>query len=808
MKIQGPGSYPILGTDYSAQPEETATAPLPVVSAKGTITMIDPEGKEYELPASSYKRAIETGWRVQTPKETALANRVRDQVEGTSGAEVFGKNLANEALLGVPDLYKDLTASPDERSFQQKVREKELEAHPIAGYAGKILGFAAPLAIPGVGEVGEAARLGIEGGTKVASRAAAAAIEKEGLSLGTKAFQAGAEASLARKVAASSAKYATEGAIYSTPQAAVQATYGDPEKAAETMLWGIGLGGVLGGTGRLVGEGASIAGRKGLSAASDFLSKEEGNSGLSYLANVKRKNIYKITDAEAKNMGAARTTKLMETADQEGLHAVGPEKYQGALEKMQKDAGTKIGDHINALSESNKELQPIPAEIANKIRQRALEDFPQIFSETHSAEKKLLDNIIKDVTAAGSEPSFAKTQEVKKVISSIKNNYESKTAGGRIARMADDTIREELERSAQRIYDEGASPEKFSDYIKQKDRYWTSTKLLDMHNEFTGTGKLPSSGGHFRQVMELATGHPVGAAIDLGASYAYNAFRANKAGLLGKSINYLQKLAKDPQSLPLLGGLMAKEGATALETHLDSIPQILSKDKVLTHTIAALNPIQHIIGDTTGLSTEKQYERLTQAIQRAAVDTNQTAALIGGQSSLFTTHNTQLGYLVAQKKLQAVNYLTASIPKGPAPKPFQRDEWTPTKQQQQDFLNRVKVVNDPMSVWKHYQDGTLSKTDRETLQAVYPKIYQEMVNKLMSTAYDPRQKPLSHEQRIQLSMFTGMPLDKSLSNIAQIQASLAPPPPPQSKPTRRSRSKGNGEAGSSYQTPTQRRTYK
>jgi hypothetical protein len=47
-----------------------------------------------------------------------------------------------------------------------------------------------------------------------------------------------------------------------------------------------------------------------------------------------------------------------------------------------------------------------------------------------------------------------------------------------------------------------------------------------------------------------------------------------------------------------------------------------------------------------------------------------------------------------------------------------------------------------MSVWDHYAKGTLSAADRDTLKAVYPKVYQSMVNKILEVAFDPRASAL------------------------------------------------------------------
>jgi hypothetical protein len=142
------------------------------------------------------------------------------------------------------------------------------------------------------------------------------------------------------------------------------------------------------------------------------------------------------------------------------------------------------------------------------------------------------------------------------------------------------------------------------------------------------------------------------------------------------------------------------------------------------------------------------------------------------------------------------------------PRAFQHAEWKASQQQQREYLAKATIVANPMTVWKHYQEGKLTRIDKDTLTAVYPVIYQEMVAKIVATAYSPKAPKLTRDQRMQLSTFTGMPMDGSLKNITEIQQALQQPaggqqpqggggPQPSSRP--RLKAPGLG-------TDTQRRT--
>lgn len=800
--------------DVSSEQAARINTPLPQPS--GPTRMVDPNGKMFDVPPTSYHIAVKNGWRDASDAEKKEEESISKEASQSDALDVFGKKFINEAAFGIPETYQDLTASsPEQLKHQQAVREREMKQHPIAGHLGQALGFGVPLLIPGVGEVGEAARLAVEGGAKVAERAAISATEKEALKLGMTAASNATDISLGRKVAASAAKYTAEGALYSTPQAAVQITYGDPEKAAETMLWGAGLSGVLGGVGRAIGEGSRLATK----SAGKLLTDKQAN-GITYLDDISR-NILGITDAQANSLGPARLTKIVERADQEGLLGMDPAKRPEAIKAMLNDSGTKIAEHQDKLESllqnpDIKEMGPVPTKTAAKFQQELIGKFPEIFSATHAPQLKLASKIEEDILAGGNDPSFAKLQEIRKTIASARGDFLADSASAKIIRLADKVIQQDLEQSAQQIYHAGELPQHFADYLSQKERYSVGQDLAENLNPFKGTGKLPTKGLTslgFLTVAAGLSGHGGAAATDLALKYFLN----NNHGLLGKTASYLRKAVQDPNTADMVGGLMAKEGVTALQDHIDSIPSILTKDKVVAHSIAAANPVSSLVGSTQGLTYQQQYDKLVNKIKSAATNVGMTADNIGDQSLVFTNHNLQLGNLVAQKNFNALNYLTTQIPKGPDPKPFQRSEWQPTKQQQTDFLNKVSIVNDPMVVWKHYQDGTLGKTDKDVLTAVYPKIYTEMVNKIMTTAFDPREKPLTYSQRMQLSAFVGQPLDNSLKNISSIQQALAAPPASEQQPSAPNRERHTAqprpsprpkfEHAPNLQTDTQRRTY-
>ena len=773
-----------------AEQQQKANAPPPLPTEP--TLMVGSDGRTYTVPPTSYAAAIKNGWRRAQPaeieKDASIERGVKEMEDSPiqSGAYRF----ANEALFGIPDTISDADATPEQREYQQAVRERTEARHPIETGIEKGLGMVAPLLIPGVGEAGEAAETLIRG-----SKLAGSAVAQ------------GASISIERKIAGAAAKYATEGALYSTPQTAIQAAYGDPETAAETMLWGVGLSAVLGAGSSVLGQAASKVGKGVIHIVDDLGTKliEKDATGMTHLDNIAR-NILGISDKQAKKLGPGRLTKIVEYADQEGLLAANPEARPDMIKALLKDSGAKIGNHLDKLQDlmdndpAIKAMGPIPTDTSNKFINEVMTKFPEVETETHKELFTLVKKIRDDMLAGGSEPSFEELQKIRTEIGKGKKAFMKDTPQAAIFRLADHVIQQDLEVAAQKIYSGAtaglAGPQvrrlglanAFPDYLKQKARYDTGMQLSENLNPFKGTGKLSAPlagllglGNTAKLGLGAITGHPAIGAAYVGTKYILDNFLKNKYGMLGKSVSFLREVAANPQMSGQLGGYMAKEGMAALQTQMNKIPSILTNNiGSRVATLGVTEAVHNYIGNTAGLTKQQQYDKLVMAITSASTDTGMTAKKIGAASSMFSGNSLTLASLVAQKKYGALAYLQSQIPKDPnGVQPFSKNDWKPTKQQQAEFLQKVAVVNNPMVVWDHYKNGSMSKIERDTLMAVYPKIYNEMITKVVSTAYDPRTGPLTSDQQMKLAMFTNIPSlgPSGLKHIGKIQAVVSAPAP-------------------------------
>lgn len=783
--------------DVSDEEVATAEASKPEAPTQPAI-MRAPDGKLYNVPATSINAANKNGWKVASNDELAHEKAVSDYTkENDSALGVFGTHFADEATLGVKEYIQGKEHTDEENAIREEGEKRLQEKHPIARWAGNIAGFAAPLLIPGVGEVGEAARAGILGEEAIVKASAEAAVKSA------------AEASLGRKIAANAAKYATEGAIYSAPKAAAQISYGDPEQAAETMLWGIGLSGIAGATTELAASATKTISEGAADLVSRKLTDIQPN-GLSYVDDVAR-NIMGIDDKLANKpwVGPAKIKEWVQRGDELGHLKLDPDQRDLVFKALKASSGEKIGEHISKLDEhlndpEIKSLMTSPMDVATELQTVANKEFPWINTSTHTAQRNELNKIIDDIHSYGNDPSFEKLHELRSNIGEGKKAFDSTTPQAKIYQLADNIIQKHMEEGAQKIYSAGKSPESFADYLQSKQDYHMTSSILQKQNPFKGTGRLPTN---------LATlfGHTTGAGAKgyttaalvagwkgVAANYVMKKIMSNKN--IGMAVSTLRSIAKDPASAPILGSLLAKEGQSAFSRHLDSIPSFFTSKPTAVITV---NAVKEFLGDeANGLSKEQQYKRATDKITALAADPNNLSDTVGKLASTFTGSSIQLASLVAQKKINAIQYLSGQIPKDPNPgKPFRQTEFKPTTKQIADFERKLAVIIDPMSVWNSIQNNTITKGEVEALQAVYPKLYQSMVQKAIETSYDPKSNNVSHQKRVALSKFTSMPLDPSLKNVSAIQSALNTP---QTKPS----SSPNFKHMPSLQTSSQRRTYK
>jgi len=120
----------------------------------------------------------------------------------------------------------------------------------------------------------------------------------------------------------------------------------------------------------------------------------------------------------------------------------------------------------------------------------------------------------------------------------------------------------------------------------------------------------------------------------------------------------------------------------------------------------------------------------------------------------------------------AISFLSQKLPKN-GDNMIQEQLPSISKAQKNQWLNLHKIVNDPLTIMTHVENGTLNKHHLEAIKAVYPDIYKEMSLKMMEHLGQLKQKKeqLKYKRRISIAKFLGSPLDATMTQ-AHMQAIL------------------------------------
>jgi hypothetical protein len=239
--------------DINHRPVDVSSTELPNLFQKGHLTfntkdsipMIDSSGKKVYIEPQNFNRALNDGWKFDTP-EMQAKRFVEEKYSETpeqlkAGLEAVARGLS----FGLSDpVLVSLGADKD----QLKARE---EVNPGIAATGEIVGTVAPMLLSGGAAAGAPAVRGLAKATPVMlttkagqlfERSVQGLVGQEAKTFAGKAIQ---------KAIPKMAGSAVEGAIYGAAHTVSEAALGDAELNAETLMANVGpaalLGGAIGG---------------------------------------------------------------------------------------------------------------------------------------------------------------------------------------------------------------------------------------------------------------------------------------------------------------------------------------------------------------------------------------------------------------------------------------------------------------------------------------------------------------------------------------------------------------------------------
>ena len=815
------------GTAVDASPEDAQAGLLSgqygLDASHGPVTLAGKDGKHYSVAPDKVSNALATGAYSLLSHEDELKRSVakEEKSKGVLGSVASGlESGVNQALLGVPDTFLDEVQSPEEIERRKAADDFHSTARLIGGAGG----------------IGASMLFGGElfKGTELAGQAAEHLISPA---------EAIAKASLGTKIAAKAANMATQGAILASPQAITQAAFGDPQKAAETLLWGIGAGAVLGGAPELF-SGALEAGGKALSEK--VLGNESVQNALENFANKQPLRSLGATQGQLGKLSMDRIADLGETASQYIKPGMTRQELGDAIESARRSSGDDLGEAIKGLDAtvplSKTEAAPVrdrqaefdaalrgeeppkvaprtgkpllvsdeqqaitdkflkPGDLADAIKSNL--DSPELRMPMNADQARALDEVVKsahmvptsqvgntDVISFGDAQNFVSSLRKKWVNSISKSANEGGVRGletvsplDQMKAAAYQFAKDSLHRASNDVAVASKNPELFGALAEAKMKY---SKLSDLE-KFAATLDRRDAAQGFATLSDhisMGQGPFTAATSALGASLGAlagpgGAMVGAMAGRVpGMALNYIAKkwvenrgmlyasaLAKRAakEGPEVFSAVIASEGAKRLAATMSEVRETVSQLAIRGTVNAARNSehMQHLLGDTTGLSRDQQYSQLSKRLTSLASNPGAMASAVSALSAPFQSSAPDVADAYQQKMAATLQYLYQAVPKpSQPPMPFQPNNWTANPKDKLAFHDRAEIVANPMRAMAHVQQGTLSGAHLEALQTVYPQIYGMMRDEIMKWSGQHPDVKLPAAERASVAKFLGTPLD-------------------------------------------------
>lgn len=719
------------------------------------MPILNGEGELGEINSNEYLQALNAGY---APAKSLDIQKALDvEAYGDSPLQTGLERATSAATFGASDFI----ASKLEPEYAERMRKRE-ELNPGAAITGEIVGSVGPALL--------------SGGTSLVAKAAAktpvalATLAGETVTKGTAKLLAKnlPKNSLAAKIIAETVPRAAglgiEGVLYGAGNYVSDASLGNADWSAESLISNVGMSGMLG-----AGLGAAIGGVAGVGGAA--LKKVSGWSDVNKLAD---------------DVVGLKTVRGQKIADkfEEGEIAkyIVNDVNKGKLtpfssENLAEKAASTLDNNAKLLDDTLKsvEAEAIAADIL-PTRQTVLEAVEVQLNKLDSEVK------VKGKVVPGQE-GFA--TEIDKVRKSWQNYFADA----------------ELNKLAKEINPEAAlvvSQEKI-----------TVQELNDIRKMIGAKGKFDSPSDAislqinrelypaFRQVIDsiadgvgqkdllkdlnrkLSLGIKVQPFLDKAALQAekssilnlrdmVGAIGAGAGGVIGYSIAAVRAASKIAdneyvKSARLIYAVKAAERKmdTAINTGLRSF---------------FLNSGKAVKASTLKLSTDaKEYDLYSEKVQQYA---NNPDSYLEHMSKRHIGVSRELPTVVASaeaKGLQAMQFLASKLPKPVSVPSLIPRKYIPSTQQRAQFMRYAEIVEDPKKALSHFQAGTLGKEHIEALKAIYPEMYKKISSSAAEYVSLHGQK-LSYGKKIQLGIMLGIPTAASLQPdfINRLQAGYVP----------------------------------
>jgi|GEM_PF-4715462 len=726
-----PGVAPL--TMPVATPGVAGPATPPILSGK-TISVINPDGKPGEVPEENIQRALQLGYTLDTPENAAVREYV-DERKGLSGAaQVALTSFANQALFGVPEIIQNKTGS----SLEVAKREALAKEHEFAQGVGGVSGFGASLFVGG-----PLFKAGAKAGAlaeQAVTRGLAGRLAAEGV--GDVAAQSLAR-TLVQKTAASAAKMGVEGATVAAPQAITEAALGDPEQAAEALLFGAGAGAALGVVGGGAKELFSRAVKKA-GGAGIALEKYADEQALKSLDPLK-----KISDRLSEIPEAGRTLREL------GLTRQVNEDFAN-LATRAKSAKGDVGGRIDeiygevktgfsgeAMTEKlrNDILTPLADKVGYAGHAKKVSAYIDDFADKYGAREVNAQELVqvrRDLDGLIYGERMPGPEQIDKQYKAARDIFKD---------VLDSRVESEL----------GA--EKLSELKKLNNQFRVAVLVDKAAEQNVGraiSNRTNSLTDYMLGGAQSVTGATVGGALGGPIGGLVGGGVSQLVGMMGNKYlrsNYNSIASSAAEKLGLLFTEQTMRKAALEADRIPSVLESLASQKTFVSG-ARSSPDGHL----EAIFGTKEYQAIADKLSAAMANPESFATEVGKVSAGIADGGAPgIAKAYTQKQIDALQYLHDALPKPSAPRDAfaKAAPWAPTKSEWADFSRRAETVLNPYVVFDRIADGTLSRAHLESLERVYPKLLEDVQKRIVEESARKNPPVLDYAQRASIRLLMG-----------------------------------------------------
>ncbi len=751
------------------------------------VSVIDRDGNIGTIPGSQIKTAIQSqGYRLEKSADRAIREYVEEN-QGLGGqAKVALGQLADEALLGIPETIIDATADP----LDVKKKNALKEYHDTANTIGGLTGFGASMVVGGPLWKG-----GAKAGA-MAEKALAAKLAAKGVARGSE--------SIAKDIVARSALNATklgvEGAVVSTPMALTEAALGDPDQAAESLMAGGGIGVALGLT-----TGPFAAGLKKLAKKYEAGTAKELFQGLADERAAKaigfsKGQIKKLKDGQntAEEIGNYLLNAKIPDAEKGFKPVISAtssiEDILDNVKVLQANAGEALGTVYKQLDDRGLGTVDILS-VQKRLQDKIGKDFT---GEIFTSERNLLQNFVNDLGAINYKTDI-------NLLNTDPEAYLKAFKAGDVPPVTFEDVRKYMDRISDIAFPKGIMPGEPSPRQAVAKKVWLELRAavdegVDAAVAKTGDKTIKSTLAQARKEYSYSKD------AERALKDKISSMAGNKLIGLTDTITGVGAAALDP--LTIVPSILAKktfesygnqvgaklfQGAAdaifmsekfmdRVKSRLDEMPEILKgmqdgSKPVATSAGKSISAIQRLIKSEDS-DEDATFAEVQDAVVKAVSNVEQSVSKLSEDLAPISTGGApQVSQALSNKMVSTVKYIYDAMPKqAEVQNPFNRYEYSPSDAELASFTRKLSVVLDPFAALDALKDDSLTKDHVEALAYVYPAIYKNLGKRIFDYASESP-KGFPYQSRLKLSLLLGINFDSSVTqqSLATLQSSYAGP---------------------------------